>query len=62
MSIGNISGSLAAYQYTNKVQKNSAAEKTGYTDVKEQENQRFSEVMRKKAGDVDIFVKNQGKN
>ena len=33
MSIGNISGSLAAYQYANKAQKNSAAEKTGFADT-----------------------------
>ena len=33
MSIGNISGSLAAYQYANKTQRNSAAEKTGFADT-----------------------------
>lgn len=59
MSIGNISGGLAAYQYANKAQKNSAAERTGFTDTKAQENQRFSEVMRKKADDVDIYERKQ---
>ena len=59
MSIGNIGGGLAVYQYANKAQKNSAAERTDFTDVKEQENQRFSEVMQKKADDVDIYERKQ---
>ena len=49
MSIGNIGGSLAAYQYANKTQKNSAAEKTGFANTVKN----FAETATQKAAEAD---------
>ena len=49
MSIGNISGSLAAYQYANKTQKGSAVEKTGFADTVKN----FTETAAQKVAEAD---------
>ena len=49
MSIGNIGGSLAAYQYANKTQKNSAAEKASFADTVKN----FAETAAQKAAEAD---------
>ena len=69
MSIGNVNSALmAAYQYANKTQKNSAADKTGFADTVKQtaesslagRTEQYVEYLKQRYG-ANVMVKNSRK-